>query len=90
MLPNVQVLPKLQLANDPVRDEPAMTGQLLPGAGNPSVVTCNPNPPGGGNGNNQSVGATTAGAAVGGIFAGLPAACLWVRRRTRKQAAKRG
>jgi len=55
----------------------------------PTVVTCNPNPPGG-NGNTQSVSATTAGAAVGGIFAGLPAACLWVRRRTRKQARKRG
>jgi membrane peptidoglycan carboxypeptidase len=56
----------------------------------PTVVTCNPNPTGGGNGNTQSVSATEAGAAVGGVFAGLPAACLWVRRRTRKQANKRG
>jgi membrane peptidoglycan carboxypeptidase len=55
----------------------------------PSVVTCNPNGPGGGGGA-QSVSATKAGAAVGGIFAGLPATCLWVRRRTRKQAGKRG
>jgi membrane peptidoglycan carboxypeptidase len=57
----------------------------------PTVVTCNPNAPGGGgNGNTQSVSATRAGAAVGGIFAGLPATCLWVRRRTRKQVRKRG
>jgi membrane peptidoglycan carboxypeptidase len=56
----------------------------------PSVVTCNPNAPGGGNGNTQAVSATEAGAAVGGVFAGLPAACLWVRRRTRKQVRKRG
>ena len=61
----------------------------------PSVVTCNPNAPGGGGGgggggNTQSVSATGAGAAVGGIFAGLPTTCLWVRRRTRKQARKRG
>ena len=59
----------------------------------PSVVTCNPNAPGGGNGNGngqQSVSATGAGAAVGGTFAGLPATCLWVRRRSRKQVRKRG
>ena len=55
----------------------------------PSVVTCNPNAPGGG-GNTQSVSATEAGAAVGGIFAGLPATCLWVRRRTRRRVTKRG
>jgi membrane peptidoglycan carboxypeptidase len=53
----------------------------------PAVVTCQPNAPGGGN---QSVNATEAGAAVGGIFAGLPATCLWVRRRTRKHHRKRG
>ena len=57
----------------------------------PSVVTCNPNPnPGGGGGGTQSVSATEAGAAVGGVFAGLPATCLWVRRRTRKHRRKRG
>jgi membrane peptidoglycan carboxypeptidase len=57
----------------------------------PSVVTCNPNAPGGPGGNGQqSVSTAAAGAAVGGIFAGLPAACLWVRRRTRKQVRKRG
>ena len=44
----------------------------------PSVVTC-----GGGGGNGQSVNATPAGAAVGGVFAGLPAIGLWVRRRRR-------
>jgi len=56
----------------------------------PTVVTCNPNAPsGGGNGNTQSVSAE-AGVAAGGIFAGLPATCLWVRRRTRKQVRKRG
>jgi membrane peptidoglycan carboxypeptidase len=53
----------------------------------PSVVTCNPN----GNGAAQSVGATEMGAALGGgLFAGLPAACLWARRRTRRRPAKRG
>ena len=55
----------------------------------PSVVTCNPNAPNGG-GNTQSVSATEAGAAVGGIFTGLPATCLWVRRRTRRRVTKRG
>ena len=44
----------------------------------PSVVTC-----GGAGGTGQSVNATPAGAAVGGIFVGLPAAGLWVRRRMR-------
>ena len=60
----------------------------------PKVVTCtptNPNPvqtytpPPGQNGN-----ALTAGAAVGGVFAGLPVTCLWVRRRTRKRGRGRG
>jgi membrane peptidoglycan carboxypeptidase len=55
----------------------------------PSVVTCNPNAPGGG-GNTQSVSAVEAGAAMGGIFAGLPATCLWVRRRARRGVTKRG
>ena len=55
----------------------------------PSVVTCNPNAPGG-DGTPQSVSATEAGAAVGGIFAGLPATCLWVRRRTRRRVTRRG
>ena len=54
------------------------------------MVTCNPNAPGGGGGNTQSVSATEAGAAVGGVFAGLPATCLWVRRRARKRMTKRG
>ena len=55
----------------------------------PSVVTCNPNAPGGG-GNTQSVSAIEAGAAMGGILAGLPATCLWVRRRSRRGVTKRG
>jgi membrane peptidoglycan carboxypeptidase len=55
----------------------------------PSVVTCNPNTPGSG-GNPQSVSAVQAGAAMGGIFAGLPATCLWVRRRSRRGVTKRG
>ena len=55
-------------------------------------MTCNPNSPGGtgGGGGNQSVSTVEAGAAVGGAFAGLPATCLWVRRRSRKQVRKRG
>jgi membrane peptidoglycan carboxypeptidase len=53
----------------------------------PTVVTCQPVTSGGGT---QSVSATEAGAAVGGIFAALPATCLWVRRRTRKHHRKRG
>ena len=49
----------------------------------PTVVTC------GAAGTGQTVNATAAGAAVGGIFAGLPATCLWVRRRTRAKGARR-
>jgi membrane peptidoglycan carboxypeptidase len=51
----------------------------------PSVVTC-----GAPGGNQMSVNATAVGGAVGGIFTGLPATCLWVRRRTRKRGPKRG
>ena len=46
----------------------------------PSQVTCAV----GGGGTPQSVTAT-AGAAAGGIFVGLPATCLWVRRRQRRR-----
>jgi hypothetical protein len=53
------------------------------------VVTCNPNAPGG-DGTTQSVSAIEAGAAMGGIFAGLPVTCLWVRRRSRRGVTKRG
>jgi hypothetical protein len=42
-----------------------------------------------GGGNTQVVNAT-AGAAVGGVFVTLPAACLWVRRRTRRRRRGRG
>jgi membrane peptidoglycan carboxypeptidase len=55
----------------------------------PTVVTCNPNAPNG-DGTPQSVSAIEAGAAMGGIVAGLPATCLWVRRRTRRGIRKRG
>jgi membrane peptidoglycan carboxypeptidase len=55
----------------------------------PSVVTCNPNAPPG-DGTPQSVSAPAAGAAVGGILAGLPATCLWVRRRARRRVSGRG
>jgi membrane peptidoglycan carboxypeptidase len=53
----------------------------------PSQVTC-----GTPQDNQQSVSATLVGGAgtVGGIFAGLPATCLWVRRRMRKRGPKRG
>jgi hypothetical protein len=51
---------------------------------NPSVVTC------GQAGATQSVSATKAGAAVGGILAAVPATCLWVRRRQRKRVCRRG
>jgi len=48
----------------------------------PTVVACVPVGTGGGNA--QSVNAA-AGAAVGGVLAGLPATCLWVRRRKRRR-----
>jgi membrane peptidoglycan carboxypeptidase len=54
----------------------------------PTVVTCNPNTSAAGT--TQSVSAIEAGAAMGGLVAGLPATCLWVRRRTRRGVAKRG
>ncbi len=69
----------------------------------PTVVACQPDPTPapsdtstiGFPRQNTSKGATvtTAGAAVGavgGVFAALPAACLWVRRRTRKRGRGRG
>jgi membrane peptidoglycan carboxypeptidase len=52
----------------------------------PTVVTCQPDATTqGGNGTLQGGGAngTPVGAAVGAIFVGLPATCLWVRRRRR-------
>jgi membrane peptidoglycan carboxypeptidase len=51
----------------------------------PTVVTCQP-----AGGTGQSVNATAVGAGVGGIFAGLPATCLWVRRRARRRGPGRG
>jgi membrane peptidoglycan carboxypeptidase len=52
----------------------------------PSLVTCGTP----GTGTDESVNATEVGGAVGGIFAGLPATCLWVRRRMRKRGPRRG
>jgi membrane peptidoglycan carboxypeptidase len=89
--------PKKQGNNNPGGSQ---TGQ--PGAGNPnpyptyscdpSVVTC------GTAGSTQSVNATATGgaqsvnatAAGGAVFAGLPATCLWVRRRMRRRGPGRG
>ena len=53
----------------------------------PTVVTCGVAGAVGGTG--QTVNATPAGAAAGGIFTGLPATGLWVRRRTRAKRARR-
>jgi membrane peptidoglycan carboxypeptidase len=50
----------------------------------PSVVTC------GTAGTGQSVSATRIGAGGAGLFVGLPATCLWVRRRMRKRGSGRG
>jgi membrane peptidoglycan carboxypeptidase len=94
--------PKKQQHNNqnPNPGNPGPTTPSGPGGGpnpyptyscDPSVVTCNPNAPGGtGGGGNQSVNTAGAGAAAGGVFVGLPATCLWVRRRSRKQVRKRG
>jgi membrane peptidoglycan carboxypeptidase len=82
---------------NPIPSQPAQNPNPYPTYScDPSVVTCNPNAPTGnpnapvGGGNTESVSATRAGAVAGGIFAGLPATALWVRRRTRKQHRKRG
>ena len=90
--PNLRVVPHKKTAKKHGRSGyPTGTGN---GSGNPSpyptyscdpsVVTCN------GGGNTQSTNAAKAGGAVGGIFAGLPATCLWVRRRMRRRGPKRG
>jgi membrane peptidoglycan carboxypeptidase len=55
----------------------------------PSVVTCGTAGDGTSTGN-QAANAAGTGAAVGGVFVGLPATCLWVRRRTRKRSQRRG
>jgi membrane peptidoglycan carboxypeptidase len=92
--------PKKKNDQNPSPGNPGPTTPSGPGGGpnpyptyscDPSVVTCSPNQQGGtGDGGNQSVSTVEAGAAVGGVFAGLPATCLWVRRRSRKQVRKRG
>jgi membrane peptidoglycan carboxypeptidase len=99
--PNLRSVPKKQPKkknNHNQNPNPGNGQQTPPGNGNPnpyptyscdpSVVTCNPNAPSGGNA--QSVSAVEAGAAMGGVFAGLPATCLWVRRRSRRGVTKRG
>jgi membrane peptidoglycan carboxypeptidase len=55
----------------------------------PSVVTCG-TAGGGTSTGNQGANAVGTGAAVGGVFFGLPATCLWVRRRARKRGRRRG
>ncbi len=67
-------------------NQPGQPGQ---GSGNPNpfptyscdptVVTC-----GTAGGNGQTMNGAPVGTAVGGIFVGLPATCLWVRRRARR------
>jgi membrane peptidoglycan carboxypeptidase len=53
----------------------------------PTFVTCGgAGGTGGGGGGGQTVNATPA-AAAAGVFAGLPATCLWVRRRRRRNQA---
>jgi membrane peptidoglycan carboxypeptidase len=90
--PNLRVVPHKKTAKKHGRSGyPTGTGN---GSGNPSpyptyscdpsVVTCNSG------GKTQSTNAAKAGGAVGGIFAGLPATCLWVRRRMRRRGPKRG
>jgi membrane peptidoglycan carboxypeptidase len=97
--PNLRVVPKPHKRHH----GPVPGGQPTPPPGFPSPVptfSCNPQlafcdpsppvtpPPFGGR--TRAVNVTAAGAAVGGIFAALPATCLWVRRRTRKRGPKRG
>jgi membrane peptidoglycan carboxypeptidase len=53
----------------------------------PSVVTCGT---AGTGGNGDSVSAVRIGAGGAGLVAGLPATCLWVRRRMRKRGPGRG
>ncbi len=55
---------------------------------NPLQVTCTtttPSPPPFPGNDAPTVSGAAAGAAVGGVFAALPVACLWVRRRTRRR-----
>jgi membrane peptidoglycan carboxypeptidase len=91
--PGLRQVPKKHKKTNHARGDGNPAGQPSQGGGNPNpfptfscdptVVTCSP---GGGNGggNPQSVNATATGATVGGIVAGLPATCLWVRRRRRR------
>jgi len=51
----------------------------------PTIVTCQPN-----GGAAQGVNAPALGAGVGGVITGLPATCLWVRRRARRKGPGRG
>ncbi len=92
--PNLRVVPKPPSDKHHHHGPPGQGSP--PSGGNPSPCNsqqsfCNPatQQPGGG-GNAGTVNGTAAGAAVGGIFAALPATCLWVRRRTRKRGPKRG
>jgi membrane peptidoglycan carboxypeptidase len=93
--PNLRVVPKPPSNKHHHHGPPGQPSGGDPSPCNGQLPFCNPNAPaspqpGGGGGNGQTVNGTAAGAAVGGIFAALPAACLWVRRRTRKRGPKRG
>jgi len=96
--PGLRKVPKKHKKPNHGRPNDFPTGQPSQGGGNPNpfptfscdptVVTCGGGGGGGGGGNGQSVNATPAGAAVGGIVAGLPATALRARRRRRKRRAE--
>jgi len=92
--PNLRVVPKkkskpkkpVQNGNPSSPTSPVTNPQPFPTYScDPLAVTC-----GGPGGGSQSVSATRVGAAAGGIFAGLPATSLWLRRRRRKRGPGRG
>jgi membrane peptidoglycan carboxypeptidase len=67
----------------------------LPGAPPPGPIPTYTPTPGGpttgpGTGNPQAANPAAAGLALGGGLAALPAACLWVQRRTRRRGPRRG
>jgi membrane peptidoglycan carboxypeptidase len=95
-----EVPPNLRKAPKKHKKDHGRNGPPNPGGGgptpfptfscDPTLVTCNPNGDGNGNGNTPTGIVPTTGALVGGIVAGLPATCLWARRRRRKQGQERG
>jgi membrane peptidoglycan carboxypeptidase len=103
--PNLRVAPKPH-KNHHGHGPPGQPGgypsPLPTSSCDPQLVACPPGVPVTptplGAGNTQTATSTASataappatGAAAGGIFAALPATCLWVRRRTRKRGPKRG